>query len=450
MLFKKQSTEERRNMILNGNILNTLLFLSIPTLMVGIIQALIPLSDGLFLNNLGGVLVASSVSFSQPILNIMIALSQGLGVAAMAMIGNLYGRGIIRAVKETTLQIFVFSFLVGLGLIPVCIFLAFFIAKFTTPEIKQYVFIYISLYSLVIPFNFLASIYNAAKNSVGRPEVPFIRVFILLILKIIFNTIFLYFLRMGIVGAVLATLCSYIVVTIWMYHDLFIKKDEMRLELKKYRFIAPIVKKLLRIGFPSMISYMLIYLGFFLINKEVEHYGAVALNAQGIASNINSICFILPASIGTTVTSMISMNLGIGNIEKSKKIFYCGITTSIIIALLIIASTLPFSNVFTLSFTREKAVLDIANRALNIYTYSVIGFGIFCVCQGVFIALARTKVPMFMSILRIWFFRYLFILFTKSTLGLYSVFWGNLFSNLLAGTVFFILVLNIDWNKNYS
>lgn len=141
MLFKKQSTEERRNMILNGNILSTLLFLSIPTLMVGIIQALIPLSDGLFLNNLGGVLVASSVSFSQPILNIMIALSQGLGVAAMAMIGNLYGRGIIRAVKETTLQIFVFSFLVGLGLIPVCILLAFFIAKFTTPEIKQYVFI---------------------------------------------------------------------------------------------------------------------------------------------------------------------------------------------------------------------------------------------------------------------------------------------------------------------
>ena len=66
---------------------------------------------------------------------------------------------------------------------------------------------------------------------------------------------------------------------------------------------------------------MLIYLGFFLINKEVEHYGAVALNAQGIASNINSICFILPASIGTTVTSMISMNLGIGNIEKSKKYF---------------------------------------------------------------------------------------------------------------------------------
>lgn len=449
MLFSKQSSEERRDMILNENILKTLLFLSIPTLMVGIIQALIPLSDGLFLNNLGGVLVASSVSFSQPILNIMIALSQGLGVAAMAMIGNLYGRGIIRAVKETSLQIFVFSFLVGLGLIPVCIILAFFIAEYTTPEIKSNVFIYISLYSLVIPFNFLASIYNAAKNSIGRPEVPLIRVFILLILKIIFNTIFLYFFKLKIVGAVIATLCSYVIVTIWMYHDLFIKKSDMRLEIKNYKFIPPIVKKLLRIGFPSMISYMLIQLGFFLINTEVEKYGAISLNAQGIAANINSICFILPSSIGTTVTSMVSMNMGIDNIKKSKNIFYYGIATSIVIAILIISLVLPLDETLTLSFTREKAVLDIANKALNIYTYSVISFGIFCVCQGVFIALGRTKVPMFMSILRIWFFRYLFILFTKSFLGVYSVFWGNLFSNMCAGILFFILVLKLDWSKKY-
>ena len=137
------------------------------------------------------------------------------------------------------------------------------------------------------------------------------------------------------------------------------------------------------------------------------------------------------------------MNLGIGNIEKSKKIFYCGITTSIVIALFIIASTLPFSNVFTLSFTREKAVLDIANRALNIYTYSVIGFGIFCVCQGVFIALARTKVPMFMSILRIWFFRYLFtgikIILNKSNKKCtFEIFTVN-----FSSTFYFIILLQL-------
>lgn len=448
-LFRVHSSEERREMILNGNILRTLLFLSVPTLFVGVMQALIPLSDGLFLNNLGGVLVASSVSFSQPVLNIMLALSQGLGVASMAMIGQLYGKGSMRAVKETTLQIFVFSFGVGIFLIPVCIMSAFFISRFTNPEIKENVFVYISLFSLVMPFAFLASIYNAAKNSVGKPEVTFIRVIILFFLKIIFNTVFLYIFRMGITGAALATLFSYISITVWMFYDLFIKESDMKLKLKNYRMKLPIIKKLVILGIPSMISNMLIYLGFFLINKEVEHYGAIALNAQGIASNINAICFILPASIGTTVTTMISMNIGSGNTEKSKKIFSYGCLVSIFLALLTMVSVIPFSGFYTLMFTRNQKVLEIANRALHIYTYSVIGFGIFAVCQGVFISLGRTKVPMFMSVLRIWLFRYIFILAAQPFLGIYSVFWANLFSNSLAAVVFFIMVRNIDWKKNY-
>ena len=179
MLFKAQTAEERRKMILNGNILNTLLFLSVPTLLVGAIQAFIPLSDGLFLNNLAGVVTASAVTFSQPVLNIMIALSQGLGAAAMAMIGQLYGRGVIKAVKEVTLQVFVFGFVIGLILIPVCIGSGYLVSANITSEIKHEVFIYISLYSLVMPLVFMTAIYNSAKNAVGRPEVTFIRVFIL-------------------------------------------------------------------------------------------------------------------------------------------------------------------------------------------------------------------------------------------------------------------------------
>ena len=227
-IFKTQSNEERREMILNGKVINTLLFLSIPTLLVGIIQALIPLSDSLFLNRLTSVEVASSVTFSQPVLNIMIALSQGLGVATLVMLGRLYGKGRMLAVKETMLQIFVFSFVIGLFIIPVCIFSAFIISKYTTAEIRDNVYIYIALYSLVMPFVFLAAIYNSSKNAIGRPEVTFIRIFLLLILKIIFNSIFLYVLKMGIVGAVMASLFSYIVVTIWMFYDLFLKSGDVQ------------------------------------------------------------------------------------------------------------------------------------------------------------------------------------------------------------------------------
>ena len=447
MLFKAQSNEERRQMILNGKVINTLLFLSIPTLLVGIIQALIPLSDSLFLNRLTSVEVASSVTFSQPVLNIMIALSQGLGVATLVMLGRLYGKGRMLAVKETMLQIFVFSFFIGLLLIPVCMFTAFLISNNTTSEIRNNVYTYISLYSLIMPFVFLAAIYNSSKNAIGRPEVTFVRIFLLLILKIIFNSIFLYVLKMGIVGAVMASLFSYIVVTIWMFHDLFLKSGDIKLNLRSYTIKLPIIKRLLKIGFPSMLNYAFLYLGFFLINKEMEKFGAVALNAQGIASNINAICFILPSSVGTTVSSMISINMGIGNVKKSKDVFKVGWITGVTISILTIALILPISLPLVLTFTKVQKVIEIADKALHIYTYSVIGFSVFMIAQGVFIALGRTKVPLVMSILRIWLLRYIFILLTQKYLGLYSIFWGNLFSNTLAGIIFFILVKVIDWKK---
>ena len=447
MLFKVQSNEERRKMILNGKVINTLLFLSVPTLLVGIIQALIPLSDSLFLNRLTSVEVASSVTFSQPVLNIMIALSQGLGVATLVMLGRLYGKGRMLALKETMLQIFVFSFIIGLFLIPVCVFSAFVISKYTTSEIRDNVYIYISLYSLIMPFVFLAAIYNSSKNAIGRPEITFIRIFLLLILKIIFNSIFLYALKMGITGAVMASLFSYVIVTIWMFYDLFLKKGDIKLNLRSYSVKLPIIKRLLKIGLPSMLNYAFLYLGFFLINKEMEKFGAIALNAQGIASNINAICFILPSSIGTTVSSMISINMGVGNIKKSKEVFNVGWLTGVTISVLTICLILPISSTLVLTFTKVPKVIEIADKALHIYTYSVIGFSIFMISQGVFIALGRTKVPLVMSILRIWLLRYIFILVTQKYLGLYSIFWGNLFSNTLAGIIFFILVKIINWKK---
>ena len=70
----------------------------------------------------------------------------------------------------------------------------------------------------------------------------------------------------------------------------------------------------------------------------------------------------------------------------------------------------------------QADVLEIANRALHIYTYSVVGFGLCMTIQGAFIGLGRTKVPLVLGFLRIWLLRYVFILLTEGFLGYYSVF----------------------------
>lgn len=449
-MFFSKSVSERREMILNGDIFKTLLMLSIPTMLMALVQSLIPLSDGYFLNNYGGVLVAGAVTFSQPVINILIGLSQGLGAASMAIIGQYNGRNDTKRVKHFSLQILMFSLVVGVIIAPICVLIAFFLAKSVNPEVAPYIFKYLSLYSLVMPLLFLAAIFNAIKNAMGQPEATFIRMIILLILKIIFSIVFLKFYKLGIVGAVLASFCSYFIIAIWMVYDLFIKKSEMKLSLKNFKFDFIAIREVVHLAIPSMLSYMFVSLGFFLINMEVQGYGPKTLNAAGIASNINSLSFTIPSSISTTVTTMVSMNVGTSNGKKAKKVMYKGLLLAFILSVIIVIFFYPGApklvNLFQKN-TNDPEIIKIATSALNVYTFSVFGFAPYMIVQGAFIGLGRTKAPLIMGVLRVWLFRFIFILVFKARLGVKAVFWGNLFSNYMAAIVFLIDIQFIPWKS---
>ena len=445
-ILNAQTTAQRRDLILNSSPIKTLLILSIPSLMMALLQALMPFTDGLFINRLTDHVTASAVSFSQPIISIVLALGLGLSVGASAIIGQLNGRGDIDESKKVATQIFVFGFLLGIVSLPFLFLLGAGISTTLKSEIAPKVFRYISLYCIVMPFSFMESIYNGIKNANGKPEAPFIRMVIMLIIKLLGNYLFLYLLRWGIDGCVAASLLANIVVTAWMFFDLFIKKTPDKLTLQKFKFSVPTLKQLLKVGFPAMINYAFVSAGFFLINKEMDPYGAIVLNGQSISNNISTVCFNIPGCFSAAVTTMVSMHIGSGNPSKAKKSCFLGCLVSALSGAVLIAIIVP-SSAFLVSLFKPKLpeIGNIAVIALHIYTYSVIGFGICMTVQGAFIGLGKTKIPLIIGILRIWFLRYIFILATEKYLTYYSIYWGNLFSNITAGTIAVILILNTKW-----
>lgn len=441
----KQDTEKRRNLILNGRISTTILFLSVPALMMGLVQSAMPFMDGLFINNFAGTVAASAIIYSGPVINMMSALAQGLSVAGMAIIGQANGRGDFEDAKRVSTQIIVFAFLLGCVMAPILMIVSYPVSWSVNAEISHDVFLYLALNSLVLPFSFLESIYNAIKVANGKPEASFIRMVLMLVLKILFNILFIAVLHWGIIGSVMASLASNILISAWMYHELFIKAGGDRLELSGFKFDFRIIRELLHVGIPSMLSSLMLNLGFFLINNEIEKYGPVVLNGQGIANSITAICFIIPSSFGSSVTTMVSMNIGAGQGAKARASCISGCVISAVSAVILIGIVVPLSSYITVWFTREKDVLEIANKALHIYTYSVVGFGICMVQLGALIGLGRTRITLAASILRIWLLRYLFILATEHLFGFYSVFWGNLFSNYLAAILTTIFMFRIKW-----
>lgn len=456
--FLRGDAAERREAILNGSTGKVLLALSLPTLMMALIQSLIPLSDGLFLNNCGGYIVAGAVGVSATVINMLNALSQGLGAAAMAIIGQLYGVGDFKKVRHVITQIFAFAILLGIGLGFLMLPMASVSAQLLHAKAELHAAItqYLSWYAPTIPMLFMAAIFNAVKNATGMPEVTFIRMVILLVLKIVFNSIFLAVMNLGVQGAALASFCSYAIVSVWMFYDLVLKKSELSIQFKGFRFDKAELHQILVLGLPTMISSFMINLGFFLINRETVKFGALALNAQTIASNINAAAFTIPASIGTTVTTMVSINIAAGREDRARRSYWSGLAASQCIALLMCAIFIPLAPFLVSVFLHNpdmaentrKAIFEIAVPSLNIFTCSGFGFALFMVTQGAVIGLGKTKIPLVMGLLRIWLIRYIFILIFASTLGIFSIFWGNLVSNTLAGIIFLIFLLRTNWTSN--
>ena len=62
-------------------------------------------------------------------------------------------------------------------------------------------------------------------------------------------------------------------------------------------------------------------------------------------------------------------------------------------SVLTICLILPISSTLVLTFTKVPKVIEIADKALHIYTYSVIGFSIFMISQGVFYCTWKNKSP---------------------------------------------------------
>jgi putative MATE family efflux protein len=448
--FPHPTTEERRDLILHGPALRTLMLLSVPSVMLGLVQSLMPLVDGLFINNIAGTIVASAVTYSGPVVNMASALGQGLSVAAMAILGQMNGRGDLARSKRTAAQIVVFGAALGCLSAPFLVGAAVLVSSGVNREIARDVFLYLSLNALVLPFSFMESIYNGIMNANGKPEAPFVRMVLMLVAKVVFNFVFIYFIRLGIVGCVLSSLCANALISAWMYWELFRKRGEDRLELRGFRFEGATLRELVRVGFPAMLNSLFLNLGFFLINNETQKYGPVVLAAQGIAGSITNVCFILPGVFSSAATMMVSMSVGSGDAAKARRACWIACAASAATAVAVIAAVVPLAPFLARLFTRDEELLGIAIGALHIYTYSVVGFGICMTVQGAFIGLGRTKVPLVLGILRIWLLRYVFILATERELSFYSVFWGNLFSNYAAAALALLLIARTKWVSGLS
>jgi putative MATE family efflux protein len=365
-----------------GSILRNIMFLSLPMMVTLLLQDAFNLVDMYFVGKLGSSAIAS-VSMSGIIVGLIMMAVMGLSFGTVALVSRYVGEGNIDKADNVVMQ----SFILGLVLTVIVTVLGYIFS----PQMLELlgaaedVVIQGTAY-LRITFGgtitiFLTVLMFSALRGAGDPISPMIILIISTVVNIVLDPIMIFglfdFPRLEVAGSAAATITARAIAMIMILFVMFREKSIVKLRAKDFHFDFGTMKKIVKIGNPSSIEFIIINLSALLLMSIVAAYGTVAVAAYGIGMRLNMAVTIPTMGFGFAAATLVGQNLGARKPERAEKSGWicAGIGAAIMIVLSIVFILL--SGKIISVFNDEIEVVEIGTQLIRIMapTFVFLGLG---------------------------------------------------------------------------
>lgn len=219
--------------------------------------------------------------------------------------------------------------------------------------------------------------------------------------NIIFDYIFIFPMKMGILGAVLATGTSPAIGILLMSKHWRDKKNSFH--LVKERLYVDSMKQTLSLGFPSLIGQLasgitMIVFNFLILALE----GNTGVAAYGVVANISIVIIGIFNGIAEGVQPLVSDNYGTGNKKEIRSLHKYSMFMMAIIAIVIYVAIYIFADPITAIFNSEQnmKLQELAVVGLRLYFTSMIVAGYNIVITVFFTSTERAFPAQILTLLR--------------------------------------------------
>lgn len=418
----------------------TLKQMTIPMIYGMILLMTFNLVDTFFVGLLGTQPLAA-ISFTFPITFTVISLTIGLGIGTSAVIARSLGKGDSKFAKcSGTSALILGAFVVGIlsfggYLFTDEIFTLLGASEELLPIIRDYT-----------DYWFLGSVFligpmlgNSILRANGDTKTPSIVMGVGGIINAILDPIFIFGFgpieAMGIKGAAIATLVSWLVGTAYVLYIVGYKRHLIHTSLVFLKTITQSSKAILHIGLPAAGANMLTPIAAAILTAIAATYGDSAVAAFGVGSRIESIACLVVLAMSMTLPPFISQNFGAGNMHRVEE----GYKTSVkfvliwqVIIYALLALTAPW---IADAFSKEQSVADIIKLFIWILPLGYGLQGIIILTNSSFNALHKPMAALWLSIVRL-FVCYVPLAYLGSELyGIEGFFVGGLLGNVVMAMI---------------
>jgi putative MATE family efflux protein len=223
-----------------------------------------------------------------------------------------------------------------------------------------YFLITASSYPFLAMFNANAALFR----SVGNSRVTMLIALLVNVLNIGGNAIFIYVLKIGVMGAAISTLTCRIVATIITTVMLSRNGGYVSLSglFNKPKFVRPMIRNILNVGIPSGLENSMFQIGRLLTQRIFTVFGTAAIAGNAVASVVNSFSFMPGMAYGLALITIVGQCVGAGDYDAAKKqtskIMRLAYGTLIILSATILIFLEPIINLFSLSGEAHRLAVE--------------------------------------------------------------------------------------------
>lgn len=402
---------KKTTIMTEGSIWKKLLMYSIPLILGNLFQQLYNTVDSIIVGNYIGSEALAAVGSSGSIINLLIGFCVGASAGAGVVIAQFFGaqdkEGVRKAV-HTTLAIAIAAgvvmTVVGILLVP------FLLRAMGTPEeVFGQAVTYLQVYFGGIFFSVIYNMSAGILNAVGNSRRSLIYLMIAAVSNIFLDLLLVVVLKMGIVGAALATDISQLLSCIFILLFLTRSQEIYRVCLREIRFYGRMPSKIIKIGLPTGIQHVVISFSNVLVQSSVNSFGAAAM--AGFAAYIKIDGFnILPVmSFSTAATTFTGQNIGAGKYDRVKRGMYVSLAMGIIYTIATGILLLIFAPQVIGVFTDNQEVVTYGVYIMKFFCPFYWSLAILHVLSGTIRGTGHTLEPMLVILFSLCVFRVIWI-----------------------------------------
>lgn len=353
-----------------GSVFRTIVTFALPYLLSYFLQTLYGMADLFIAGQFIGIDGITAVANGSQVLYMLTVVIVGLAMGATVTIGRAVGANRLdRAAKAIGNVITLFA---GIALALTVVLLLNvhnIISLIGVPvEAVEGTAQYLTIGYIGIPFIVAYNIISSVFRGMGDSKSPMYFIAVACFCNIVFDYLFMGWLRLGPSGAALGTtLAQAISVTVTLV-AIRRRRTGIRLKFGDLRPDRAMLRGILGIGVPTAVQDGCIQIAFIIITVIANYRGLNDAAAVGVVEKVISALFLVPSSMLATVSAVSAQNIGAGRMERATKTLRYATAITVVYGIVIsIVVELTAGSIVGL-FTTDATVILLGTQYIRSYT----------------------------------------------------------------------------------